>query len=151
MRQTDPLTVPSSPRRMRLRGLGGRLLAVAALGFVAVLAGCATSYEIQPVQGMAQAPNKKYIEILEQEPRMKYEIVAEFSGREHGLCSLRHPYCTLEEHAQELGADAIWIQSRSNEPRATHMTVVDGRLVEVHPEPAIIIHGVLIRYLKDAQ
>lgn len=109
--------------------------------------GCAPAYTIDLNEGVAEAPRTSDIQILSEAPEAPYEVIGEFEGSERWGCLGSLPYCALQERARELGADAVWIKSRSVYEHRDEWVMVEGRLTQIRHPRIETISGVLIRYI----
>jgi hypothetical protein len=116
-----------------------------ALAAAAGLAGCASGFRIDRVAETTY-PVTTRVELIRGEPTQPYEVLAAFRGAEMDLCSSEQPYCSLVKRAQELGANAIWIQHVDHWTRPEQWVMIDGKMTRIDQAIYETLEGVLIRY-----
>jgi hypothetical protein len=109
------------------------------------LAGCGGGFRYEKI-GSDALPATQEVAWLTAEPAKPYAVIAKFRGIETALCPLSRPYCSLYEEAMKEGADAIWVQQRSEWTRPEEWVMIEGRMERIRPQIYETLEGVFIRY-----
>lgn len=109
------------------------------------ISGCAPAYRIVSATAHRFAPTSN-VDILHAEPAKSFIIIASFRGDERSDCPENLPYCSLVEQAQEMGAHAIWVQSKRVYRQYDKWEMIQGKLTKLRGFTIETIQGVFLRY-----
>jgi hypothetical protein len=123
----------------------GKSLFTSLAAALLLLSGCGGGFRYEKLS-FDPVPATQEVAWLTAEPAKPYTVIAKFRGAEMALCPLSRPYCSLYEEAMKEGADAIWVQRRSEWTRPEEWVMIRGRMERIRPETYETVEGVLIRY-----